>query len=332
MLNSLKKFSKDEVAQERLKIIEFYLEYGERTTKKAFGVGRKTIFVWRRKLKEGKNSLDSLIPTSTAPHSKRAMATDYRIASFIKRLREEHPRLGKEKIKPLLDEFCEELGITTIQYSTIGKIIKRNNFFFQKSGKIYHNPQSGFARKKKIKRIRVRFAPRPIKAGYTEMDSVLYFVDNIRNYFYSAIDVKSKFAFSYHYKHLNSQNTVDFFKKVESVYPFPITTVQTDNGLEFLGDFENHLRKRKISHVFIYPRCCKINGVVERYQRSLQEEFIDNNLDTIHNPTLFTRNLIEYLIFFNTKRVHKAHGLKSPMDYLILKGGLSKMSATSTSD
>ena len=36
MLKNLRRFSKDEVAQERLKIIEFYDEYGEKATKKAF--------------------------------------------------------------------------------------------------------------------------------------------------------------------------------------------------------------------------------------------------------------------------------------------------------
>ena len=330
VLTSLKKFSKDDCAKERLRIIEFYDKFGEKTTKEAFGVDRKLIWVWKKKLKKSKNSISSLIPTSTAPYVTRKMATDIRITAYIKKLREDHPRLGKEKIKPLLDAYCRDEGITSIEISTIGKVIKRNNLFFQKSGKVYHNPGSGFARQKRVKRERVRYAPKPIDVGYLEMDTVLYFIDGIRNYFYQAIDVKSKFAFSYHYKHLNSQNTVDFFKKIESVYPFPIKTIQTDNGLEFLRDFEDYLQKIKIPHVFIYPRCCRVNGVVERFNRTIQEEFIDNNLEYIHNPVLFTRKLIDYLLFFITLRVLKAHGLKTPMDYLILKEGLSKMSVTYT--
>ena len=55
MLSSLKRFTKDEVAQERLKILEFYQEYGEKATMKAFGVNRKTIWVWRKRLKLGRN-------------------------------------------------------------------------------------------------------------------------------------------------------------------------------------------------------------------------------------------------------------------------------------
>jgi hypothetical protein len=41
MLPSLRKFNHSEVAQERLKIIQFYDEQGEAKTKKYFGVNRK---------------------------------------------------------------------------------------------------------------------------------------------------------------------------------------------------------------------------------------------------------------------------------------------------
>ncbi len=39
MLASLRRFAKNEVAQERLRIIEFYDQYGEKTTREAFGIG-----------------------------------------------------------------------------------------------------------------------------------------------------------------------------------------------------------------------------------------------------------------------------------------------------
>lgn len=255
-----------------------------------FGYGRKG-------LRKAETLSPSLIPTATTPHTKRTMTTNPKIVTFIRELREKHPRLGKEKIKPLLDKYCQKEEIPTIKTSTIGKVIKRNHFFFQKAGRIYHNPNSGFARRKKTKRIRVRYAPKPTEIGYVEMDTILRFVDGIRYHFYCGVDVRGKFAFALMYKRLNSQNTVDFFKKLEKVSPYPITTVQTDNGLEFLGDFQDYLVKGNIPQIFIYPRCCRINGVVERFNRTIQEEFIDNNLDIIHNPILFNDKLIDYLLF-----------------------------------
>ncbi len=70
MLASLKIFAKDEIAQKRLRIIEFYDQHGEKTTKEAFGVGRNTIFVWKKRLRDNKNSLPALIPASTIPKTK----------------------------------------------------------------------------------------------------------------------------------------------------------------------------------------------------------------------------------------------------------------------
>ena len=94
---------------------------------------------------------------------------------------------------------------------------------------------------------------------------------------YSAIDTYFKFSLSLPYLKLNSANTLDFFKKLLLVYPVKVKDVQTDNGLEFLGLFDAYLKKEGIPHVFSYPRCPKINSVVERYQRSLKEEFLDPN-------------------------------------------------------
>ena len=329
MVESMRHFALNDVAQERLRIIQFYEEFGEKATKKAFKIDRKTIWVWKKKLKNERQHLSSLVPISTRPKTVREMKTDHKIVTFIRTLRMDHPRIGKEKIKPLLDQYCNNEGLASLQISTIGKVIKRNNLFFQKAGRIYHDPERKTHTWRK-KRIRVRRMAKNVPVGYMQMDTVIRFVDGIRVYLYSAVSVSSKFAFSYHYTSLNSRNTVDFFKKLEVVCPFPITIMQTDNGLEFLGEFEDYLEKRKLPHVFIYPRCCKVNGVVERYQRSLQEEFLDNNLEFVYDPKQPNDKLMDYLLFYNTQRVHKSIGLLTPMDYLILKGGMSKMYMTRT--
>lgn len=53
MLYSLREFSDSEAAEQRIKIIKFYEQYGEKATKDAFGAGRKVISRWKKKLKEG---------------------------------------------------------------------------------------------------------------------------------------------------------------------------------------------------------------------------------------------------------------------------------------
>lgn len=158
MVASLRRFSKNEAAQQRLKIIRFYEKHGEEATIKAFGVNRKLISKWRKRLKENGGRLEALIPYSTRPSTARKSNIPQKIIDFIRDLRQTYPRLGKEKIKPPLDEYCIGIGLKTVSEPTIGNIIKRHNFFFQKAGRIYHNPNSKWAKdsKKREKRTRVK--------------------------------------------------------------------------------------------------------------------------------------------------------------------------------
>ena len=330
MVSSLRRFTQDEVAGERLKIINFYTKYGEVETKEAFGVGRKTIFVWKKRLGLSQGKITSLIPTSTKPIKARGMQTDPRVIGFIKILRENHPRLGKEKIYPLLASFCREEGIVPIKESTIGKVIKRNKLFYQKAGKMYHNPASKYLKRTKTKRMRIRYSPKHKDLGHIQMDTILRFQDGIKYYFYTAIDVRGKFAFCLPGRTLTSTNTLDFYQKLTQVIPYKIKSVQTDNGLEFLGFFDAYLEKQNIPHIFTYPRCPKINGVVERFNRSIQEEFIDYNLHLIHNQKMFSRKLADYLLFYNCVRIHKSLGNITPLAYLTQKGVMSEKSVTYT--
>ncbi|MBI5465499.1 transposase [Candidatus Gottesmanbacteria bacterium] len=320
----------DQVISYRLEVLSFFKEFGLRATKKAFKVSKTTVYRWKKTLADNQGKLASLLPKSTKPEHLRRMETDLRIVEYIRKLREEHFRLGKQKVKPLLDQYCFELGIKSISVSTIGKLIKRNHFFFQKQGRVYHNPSSGWAQRKPTKRLRIRYSPKPTDFGHLQMDTVFKIVEGMRSYLYSAIDIKLKFGLTLAYSRLNSQNTLDFFQKVELVYPLKIKSVQTDNGLEFLGVFHQYLLKRNIPHFFIYPRCPRINGVIERYQRTLQEEFFDPNSDLIHSPKLFNDKLAEYLLFYNLERPHHSLGLKSPLNYLVSEGYQSQMCVTHT--
>lgn len=330
MLYSLRGFERSEVSKKRMNIIKFYYEYGEKASKEAFGADRKLISKWKGLL--DRHGLRGLMPVSTRPHNLRRSEIPMEIINHIKALRETHPRLGKEKIKVLLDKYCKSNKLKTISESTIGNIIKRHKFFFQKTGRIYHNPNSKWAqnRRKKTKRLRVKHPPKPKEFGHILSDTVQRVTGGIKDYFYSAIDAKLKFALTLHYKRLNSRNMKDFYNRFKTVYPARIKTWQSDNGAENLKEFEEVLKKDSIPHFFIYPNCPKINTYIERYNRTIQEEFINNHLDVIHDKELFNQKLSDYLIFYNTERPHKTLGLKSPIDYLIENGGMSHKSLTYT--
>lgn len=330
MAPHLRRYGQSDIARERMRIINFYVSHGEEATKQAFGVDRKLIYVWRKRIKEAGNRPAGLIPNSTAPKRTRRMIVHPKVLEFIKEIREERPRIGKDKIKPLLDECCQKRNLPTYSASKIGRIISKHNLFYQKSARVYHDPGSWHARAKRKRRERIKYAPKPTGFGHIQMDTVIRVEDGVRHYLYSAIDIKGKFALSLLYKTSTSKNTLDFFKKLKRVYPGKIKSVQTDNGSEFLGVFEEHLAKKRIKHLFIYPRCPRINGVVERYQRSLQEEFVDPNVHLLHNLSIFSHELADYIIFYNTKRVHQSLNYEAPLDYMIKKGQMSNKYWTRT--
>ena len=87
----------------------------------------------------------------------------------------------------------------------------------------------------------------------------------------------------------------------------PIHVVQTDNGAEFEGEFDAYLSNQQIPHQWSYPRCPRINGCIERYQRTLSEEFIQVHEDTIRLPEEFLHRLGDFLLFYNVDSSRKCN-------------------------
>jgi len=147
------------------------------------------------------------------------------------------------------------------------------------------------------------------------------------------VDINTRFDFSYAFKSKNSRNTVKFFKKLEEVYPKRngIITVQTDNGSEYLGEFDKYLKNKKIKHLFIYPGCPRINGYIERENRTVQEEFLSYHLILLSEDIRqFNSKLIDYLVWYNTKRPHKGLNNLTPIGFLLKYNLESQMYVTYT--
>jgi transposase InsO family protein len=51
----------------------------------------------------------------------------------------------------------------------------------------------------------------------------------------------------------------------------------TDNGKEFLGNFDKTLQEASIKHIWTYPYTPKMNATCERFNRTLREQFIEFN-------------------------------------------------------
>jgi transposase InsO family protein len=331
-IDRLLNFSKSDISKFRLRVINFHHKYGTAQTVEAYGVPKPTIYRWRAELERNEGRLTALVPKSTVPNKKRQMIVDHRIIDWLKKERSKHP-VGKTKLKPLLDEYCSKLGIKAPSESLIGKIIKRKNLVRRPNSRIYHNAGSVYSERKPKYKTKVKKCPKPDGLGHLGIDTITEFNLGMKRYIFNAVDIRLKFQFSYPYKQLNSKNAKDFFEKLEQVYPIQdgIRIVQTDNGLEYLGDFDQYLNSKGIEHHFIYPRCPKINGHVERANRSLKEEFVSNHINLLFTDIeTFKHELMEHLIWYNTKRIHHSLGNVTPIDYLLQNLPESHMYVTQT--
>ncbi|OGW56383.1 MAG: hypothetical protein A2Y81_06485 [Nitrospirae bacterium RBG_13_43_8] len=141
MNDNFRRFDGSAVAAQRMKIISFYEQYGERATIEAFSTDRKVINRWRKRLRDMGGKLIALVPLSTRPKRVRKSTIPMEIIEFIKSVRRERPRLGKEKIKPLLDAYCIQRGMKSISESTVGNIIKRYHLCFRRQAIVGQNLQ-----------------------------------------------------------------------------------------------------------------------------------------------------------------------------------------------
>ena len=107
-------------------------------------------------------------------------------------------------------------------------------------------------------------------------------------YQYTAIDKYSRLAFAKVYKNKTSRNTKLFIQEAMKYFGFRISKVQTDNGSEFMGEFDKYLKEIGIEHYYSYPRTPKTNGNVERVIRTIEEELwfiegIDYTIDHLNS-------------------------------------------------
>jgi transposase InsO family protein len=298
------KFESSDVARYRLKVLTFFESHGLAATVDAFGVGKSTLYEWKARLTKGQGRLNFLVPHSTRPHQTRHMEVDQDLLRFIRNLRECYGSVGKEKLKPLLDAYAQSLGLKSYGKSKIGKIIKRNRYFFAGDRR----------RKYRSNKKRTRYAPHATGPGYIELDSVTVYMGNKPQYFINAIDVFTKVALARRVPSLASCHARELlvaFRKDN-----PVNVVQTDNGSEFMKFFELYLAQEKIDHIFTYPHSPKINGVIERFNRTLQEEFVERCDSLWHDWPKADEKLTQYLHWYNEIRPHQSLKQIPPMTFV----------------
>ncbi len=255
----------------------------------------------------------SLEKKSSKPHRLRKPETPSSMVLRIQKLRQQYPRWGRDKIKILLER--EDIRLSS---STVGRVINR----LKDRGALKEPVNIGMVRRQRKKRWKPRYAVRKPK-NYTvkepgdlvEVDTVVIkLLPDLVRYQFDARDVVSKRDGMRVYSKQSSSCGAMFLEYLEKKYPFRIKAIQIDGGSEFKKDFEDTCQKKGILLFILPPRSPKLNGCVERANRTHREEFyevteIELSLEA-HN-----KQLDKWEYTYNYIRPHQALDYLTPDEY-----------------
>jgi transposase InsO family protein len=285
-----------------------------------FNIPRKTFYLWyKRYQKAGTAGLEDLDRT---PKRKRQRKCAPLQEERIVALRTKYIRYGKEKLATIyMKTYGESIASWQIQ-----KVIEKY--------KMYYNPKKttriASKRKKSVNKKRITELKKKPKTGYLIcIDTVVIYWNSMKRYIFTAVDHYSKLAFARMYTTKSSRNAKDFLLRLHHLMGEKVENINRDNGSEFRGEFDKALQELQINGYFSRVKTPKDNAVNERFNRTIQEEFIDlGNFSS--NPDIFNQRLLNWLIEYNFERPHQTLDYKTPIEIACGKDHLLPMYSSST--
>lgn len=290
------------------------------TTARRFGVNAKTFHKWRKVFDA--SNLRSLEDRSRTPHRRRVRkATPLQIERIIA-LKRAHIRYGKEKIRVLYVGMHRE----RISSWQVQKVIERYRLYYHpvRQARINRKRQRS-VRAKKITDLMIRQ-----RSGFLLcLDTVVIYWMSAKRYVFTAVDRHTKIAFARMYTTKSAANGADFLRRLHLLLDGKIENVGHDQGSEFRGAFAEACRKLDITPYVSRIKTPKDNATNERFNRTLQEEFVQLGNLTADVPE-FNRRLTEWLIEYNFRRPHQSLGYLSPINFIYRYQRLLPMYPSST--
>ena len=328
----------------KVKVVRYFDKHGLVATIEMFQyshnvrISKSTIYNWKKEVDRYDNKgmlFEKLNPISRKPKAFRQSKIDLRVIDFVIRQRHKNPIIGKDKLHLMLciDEDFKDIIIPS--KSSIGNLLKRlkdkklvpiskadyDLNINGKTGKIESREIKSKLRKKKSRRPREH---KPKAYGeIVQIDAIAYFIGRVKKYIICAVDLKTRISYAKVYDKLNSSNAKDTLEEFKRVYKINYQYIQTDNGLEFHRYFDEYLTEENIKHYWNYPRSPKMNAFIERFNRTIQEEFLDWRVKSLRDLKCseFNQLLFNYLHYYNNERPHHSLQLNTPMKTLeILRG------------
>ena len=299
-------------AQQRLAWFDHYQAQGRKAalTCRYFGISRQTWYRWKRRYDP--QNLRSLEGGSHRPLRRRCPTWTAEQAERVRRLREQYPRWGKDKLAVLLRREGGHVSV-----SMVGRILISLR-------------QRGVLSAPKLLRVKRRrgTAGRPWAlrkpADYAvqkpgdlvQLDTLdLRPAPGVVLKQFTARDVVSRWDVIEVHGRATSTAASLFLDTLQRRLPFPLRALQVDGGSEFAAVFEAACHQRGIRLFVLPPRSPQLNGRVERANRTHTEEFYELTPCSLSIAQL-NQELLDWERTYNTVRPHQALGYLTPQQFL----------------
>ena len=293
----------------RLEWIIFYETVGNHDayqTAKHFNIAPKTFYKWFNLFDNGKVKL--LEDKSSRPKNVRHWQVTAIEECRIMKLRKKKMHYGKLKLqRRYLKEYGEKISTWKIE-----RVIRKHDLYpDQIKVEKQRNKLKNTTKKNRIQKLNIKEE----HWFLVHLDTIVIYWGSVKRYILTAIDHHGKVAYARMYTTKSSRSAKDFLHRLYYLIDADIINVQTDNGSEFFAEFEEALKQLLILHWFSRPRTPKDNSVVERFNKTLQEEWLNDGHFT-PNINDFNRAVTIWLEEYNFDREHQTLDYLTPYEYL----------------
>jgi putative transposase len=276
-----------------------------------FGISRQTFYRWLKRYEP--LDLRTLEERSHCPRRRRQPTWSFLLEGKVLTLRLQFPRWGKDKLAVLLAR--EKLPVSV---SMVGRILGQ----LKRQGRLVEAPRTGVPGSRRALRSRPYAVRKPREYAVLEPGDLVE-VDTLEVRplpgvvfkQFTARDVVSRWDVIQAHTRATAFTATEFLDTLQHRMPFPIRAVQVDGGSEFAAEFEQACQQRGL-HLFVLPpRSPKLNGAVERANRTHTEEFYQVTPCSLEIRKL-NRELRNWERIYNTVRPHQALGYLTPQQFL----------------
>jgi putative transposase len=292
-------------------MLEWHQQHGNNAslTCRHFGISRDTFYRWKRRFEvTGPGGLENW---SQRPKRVRSPTWNKELEQAVLQLRQ-GTGWGKDKLSVILNEHGWRCST-----SMVGRILcklKETGRLVEAPNKDPWMPRRAFRRPYGVRKPK-EYLPRA-PGDIIQIDTAQVTIDEGLTFkHFTACDVFSRWQVLEAHSRATAHAAAGFLDTVLARMPFPVRAIQVDGGSEFMAQFETACQQRGIRLFVLPPRSPKLNGHVERSQRTHRDEFYRR----VHLPDslkLINRALRRWENVHNCHRPHQGLRFKTPRAFL----------------